>query len=126
MISIATIPYLGCYFKGCICVIHYKGYEYRLATYLGVQILSWNENEICLKQGIYFLKIQIYRNVKTKEDEKGTKSKFAHKLYAPTLEGMSKQISEEIFCSVRTRLYEGFRLLFDLSSDKANFEMVKK
>lgn len=57
MVSIAHIPFIGHSFQGCICVIQYKGREYRFATYLGVKVVCKRETAVILKQGNYTFKI---------------------------------------------------------------------
>ncbi len=59
MVSIAHIPFLGLHFTGCICAITYKGVEYRLATYKGVNLSLITETKIVLTQGPYRLAIKL-------------------------------------------------------------------
>lgn len=59
MAAVARIPFLGMHFRGCICIIQYRGKEYRLATYLGAKILRCTSEKILLKQGKYILEIRI-------------------------------------------------------------------
>lgn len=122
VVSIARIPYLGVTFSGCICAITYKGFEYRLATYLGVKIINYDEKEICLKQGKYLLKIELYPVPSA--ESKGTKGSYS--LFAPKQGSMSRTIEEQVFCKTRVRFYEGYGVLFDLKSEDANMEYVKE
>lgn len=113
IVSAADIPFLGTCFLGTICVIHYRGKEYRLATYLGAKILNLDANTLMLKQGGYLLKVDV-------------KSPNSHRLKAPVMGNMSRIIREAPSCIVRYRLVKDERLIFDLSSDRAGFEYVKE
>ena len=127
VLSVANISYFGLNFRGCICVIHYEGMEYRLATYLGVRIIKCNNKEICLRQGKYLLKIQFSGVMQTdsnKEEGKEKVNAFSHKLLAPNHGEMSRTIQEQHSCQARYELYEGKRLLFDLTSKEASLEIV--
>ena len=109
-LSMADIPFYGFNFKGCICVVYYKGKEYRMATYLGVRILFCNSEKVLLKQGKYVLAVNVY-------PRKG------HDLPAPQNGIMSRIITECLACPARVRFYVKDRLLFDLRSDRASFEV---
>jgi hypothetical protein len=132
--SLANIPYLKMNFQGSFCVIHYKGIEYRFATYLGVTIYRGSWNEIYLKQGGYTLRIRFelmddfkssngmdLSNVKDKTD----KTSFAHTLLAPVDGEMLKNIHEHHYCNARFTLYKKHKLIFDLSSKEASLEIVE-
>jgi hypothetical protein len=109
-LSVADIPFAGIRFKGCICAVYHKGREYRLATYLGVQILCCTSELVILKQGKHLLVVNI-------SPRKG------HDLPAPQNGRMNRIITECLACPVRVRFFEGGRLLFDYSSDRASFEL---
>jgi len=109
-LSVADIPFCGFNFKGCICVVYHKGREYRLATYLGVKILQCNSRKIILKQGKYLLVVNI-------------SSRKGHDLPAPQNGKMSRTINECLACPARVRFYKCRRLMFDLSNDRASFEV---
>jgi hypothetical protein len=109
-LSIADIPFGVLNFKGCICVVHYKGREYRLATYLGVRILHCDADKIILKQGRHLLVVNV-------SPRKG------HNLPAPQNGRMNRVINECLACPARVRFYEGGELLFDLCSERASFEV---
>jgi len=112
MVSIADIPFMGLNFKGCICVVHYRQKEYRLATYLGVRIEQSTEREVVLKQGKYRLEIDVSEN-------KGKK------LYAPDRGAMTRTIHENASCKARFRFHIDGNILFDFESDNASFEFVQ-
>ncbi len=109
MAAVAEIPICGLTFRGCISVIHYKGREYRFATYLGVQILSCTKEKIILKQGNYQLHIQIC-------------VKNEHYLSAPKNGQMSRKIIESASCPAEYVLYEGNIQIFHLFSYHTSFE----
>ena len=111
MVSIADIPFLGFEFKGCIAVVYYKGKEYRLATYNGVKLISYDENGLIIKKGKYRLEIDI-------------KNLSPQSLLAPNGGDMVRTIYENIACSARFKFYKDKNLLFDLESSNTSFEYV--
>lgn len=116
MISVAHIPFMGYSFQGCICVVQYKGREYRFATYLGVQVVCKRRTSVVLKQGIYSLKVFL-TNQNT-----GGKPGFSHKLLAPNQGKMTRFIKEGHLQRGRFLLYHGEELIFNLASDYVSFE----
>ena len=113
MVSIADIPFLGFEFKGCIAVVYYKGKEYRLATYNGVKLISYDENGLIIKRGKYRLEINI-------------KNLSPQSLLAPNGGDMIRTIYENISCSARFKFYKDKNLIFDLESSNTSFEYVSK
>ena len=109
MASAAVIPFLGLHFRGCICIIHYRGREYRLATYLGARILACSRENMVLEQGKYRLEIQV----------DGTEG---HRLRAPQNGRMSRTILETPSCPAKFSFYEKRRLVFRLRSRHASYE----
>ena len=107
--SVATIPFLGFNFRGCICVVYLKGKEYRLATYLGAKIIVCNKNELLIKQGKYKLYIKI-------ENIDG------QKLKAPSNGIMIRNITEAASCKALFKFYIGHKQLVTLNSQQASFE----
>jgi len=120
MVSIAHIPFIGHSFQGCICVIQYKGQEYRLATYLGVKVVCKRETAVILKQGQYTFKIFLTNRNRIK------KPGFSHRLLAPDLGKMVRFIKEEHLLLARFLLYKEEELIFDLTSDHVSFEYVDR
>ncbi len=116
MISVAHIPFMGCSFQGCICVVQYKGREYRFATYLGVQVVCKRRTAVVLKQGRYSLKVFLTDQNTSKEP------RFSHKLLAPNQGKMTRFIKEGHLQRGRFLLYKGNELLFNLASDYVSFE----
>lgn len=109
MAAVAKIPFCGLKFRGCICVIHNHGREYRLATYLGVKILVCTKKNIILKQGKYRVDIRINAG-------KG------QRLSAPQDGEMERTILETVACPAEFLFFEGQRLLFYRKSRYASFE----
>lgn len=111
-VSIATIPFMGCAFTGCICVLHFDQREYRLATYLGVRIREWSQSSIVLAQGKYTLQISV-------------QSSPGQKLLAPGSGALSRSIHESPCCRAHIVFYKGSTRLFDQTSVAASFEYVE-
>ena len=109
MAAVATIPFCGLKFRGCICVIQYRGKEYRLATYLGVRVVTCTKNKIVLKQGKFRLEIKI-------------KGQNGQKLNAPQNGEMKRTILETASCDAEFRFYRKKELNFQLHSKQASFE----
>ncbi len=111
-VSIAKVPFLGFAFTGCISVLYLNGKEYRLATYLGVRILSASDRYVHLQQGKHLLEIDM------EESE-------AHPLLAPAGGEMSRTIRESSSTPARIRFHENGALLLDARSNTVSFEYVK-
>lgn len=112
MISIADIPFGKKSFKGCICIINYKGEEFRLATYLFVKILKYNREQIILSQGKYLFIIDLMDN-------------NSHQLIAPQKGNMIRTIKESHNCISRFRFFISDKQVFDLKSNYCSFEYVE-
>lgn len=109
MAAAADIPFGVCSFRGCICAIHYKGKEYRLATYCGVQIVSCSKRRIILKQRRYCLEIDIHGN-------------SGNRLRAPQNGKMSRIIEESVARAADFIFYDRGVKVFELHSEHASFE----
>jgi tocopherol cyclase len=109
MASVADIPLCGIHFKGCICVVFYKGTEYRLATYHGVRIVCATNRQLLLEQGPLRLEVTVDNS-------------RAHPLKAPKAGRMTETIHESNCSPSRFRFWVGARLLFDLTSKNCSFE----
>lgn len=114
MLSVATIPFCGFNFKGCICAILYEGREFRLATYRGVRILESRAEIVRLSQGKLLLEVEI------------KPGSVGHELRSPVLGRMSGMIRESCNAEIHVRLWEGGRLILDQSSAMAAYEYVPK
>ncbi|MEA4970107.1 MAG: tocopherol cyclase family protein [Candidatus Pelethousia sp.] len=112
MVSIASIPFAGLRFTGCICAIIHSGREYRLATYRGVRILSAGPERIELAQGNLLLTIDIVRTAS------------GHPLRAPVRGRMNGIIRENNHTYARCKLWESGAQVFDLESENAGYEYV--
>lgn len=112
MASIATIPFCKMHFRGCICVIKYKGKEYRLATYCGVRVITCTPDCIVLKQGKYRLEIRIKNN-------------NSHRLSAPKDGEMTRTILESASCQAKFCFYKRGKQVFRLFSEHTGFEYEK-
>ncbi|MEG1849654.1 MAG: tocopherol cyclase family protein, partial [Oscillospiraceae bacterium] len=113
MLSVAEIPIAGTTFPGCICCVLWRGRELRLATYLGARPLWWDETGAAVAQGKLLLLAEPLRQA-------------AQPLYAPSHGAMSRVIRESAAAAVRYRLYEGGRLVFDLTGETAGFEFSEE
>ena len=109
MAAVAKIPFCGLHFRGCICAIHYKGKEYRLATYLGVRVIECTRRRIVLRQGKYRLEIKILGG-------------NGHLLRAPVKGEMCRMIEESASCPAAFTFFCRGKLVFHLQSEHAGFE----
>jgi len=111
MASVARIPYLSLRFTGNICIIHYNGKEYRLATYRGSRAKVFTENKLVVKQGRKLLEIDVLDTEKNRHD-----------LYAPNRGKMDRFIKETVITTVRYKFTIGKKVIFDVTSDNAAYE----
>nr|WP_298077972.1 tocopherol cyclase family protein [uncultured Blautia sp.] len=111
MLSAADIPFLGFHFQGCICVVHCRGREYRMATYLGVRIEEYGEGQVTVRQGK--MRLCVHRL-----------EEASHDLKAPVCGEMTRTIRESPSCRVRYEFWLGDGLVFDIISEQASFEQA--
>lgn len=109
MLSVATIPYGGIRFTGCIAAVWDKGREIRMATYTGARVALWEQGRVVLTEGKSRLEAELLEA-------------SAHPLKAPAIGRMARTIHEHACCTVRYRFVRDNRLLFDLTSPSASFE----
>ena len=109
MVSVATIPWCGMEFSGCIASLLLEGRERRLATYLGAKPLLWGGRGVVLRQGKHLLSVQLL------EGE-------ARPLRAPYRGNMARTIHESAVCSLRVQYQEAGRRLLDITLDNGSFE----
>lgn len=109
--SIADIPFMGFSFQGIICAVWYRGVEYRLATYNGARVVSFNENHLIIENKNCRVEIYIFNNK-------------CHNLYAPDNGKMERIIKENPACKARFKFIFKNKLVFDLLSDNTSFEYV--
>lgn len=107
--AVARIPFCGMHFRGCICVIQYRGREYRLATYLGVRVLVCTRNRIVLAQGPYRLDIRIGEHT-------------GWPLAAPQQGSMVRTVQEAVSCPAEFRFSIRGKMVFHFFSGHASFE----
>ena len=112
VLAIARIPFGGVTFRGCICAILYRGKEYRLATYRGVQICSFSPEHIRLSQDALALELDM------------APTQAGHPLCAPQQGKMSHIIRESCNVHLRARLTQKGKTIFDLQSDHGVYEFV--
>ena len=109
MLSIAEIPFGGFHFTGVIGIVHLRGKEYRLATYLGAKAVKIEAGEIIVRQGCFSLTV-------TPQEQSG------HPLRAPVSGAMVRTIHEYPSCKVSYRFEgNGVPLLY-LDAPNAAFE----
>ncbi len=109
--AVADIPFLGHSFTGCICVVCFRGQEYRLATYRGVRIRKNDGHQLVLQQGRYTLEVCV-------------QPIDAKALAAPHKGQMSREIRECAACTGTFQFYENGQPLFAFTSDHVSFEYV--
>lgn len=112
MLSAADVPIGRKSFRGCICAINFRGFTYRLATYLGASTVVYSEDEVVIKQGKLCLRV-----LKLGERSFG--------LNAPQKGSMSRTIRESPVCRVRYQLWKGGNTIFDITDNHASYEYVK-
>ena len=109
MLSSAHIPILVGGFTGCICQIWFGGRSYRMATYQGVKVVQWGKEGARLRQGDLELSVDLVR-------ESG------QPLRAPVSGQMERTIHESLCATVRYRLWERGKLMFDRTDELASYE----
>ena len=108
--SAAIIPYMGIRFMGTISVVHFKGKEYRFATYLGAKVKRIDEKNLIIKQRDKILEIEVL-------DEKKPLP-----LHAPDSGKMTRTIYESLMRNVRYKMTFGKEILFEFASNVASHE----
>lgn len=109
MLSVADIPFCGFHFTGIIGVIHYRGREYRLATYLGARAAKIRDGEAVIRQGSKTLTVR-------RLEDKG------HPLAAPMGGAMKRTIRESAACKSAYCFQEKGKTIFEFTSFMASFE----
>ncbi|MPM20657.1 hypothetical protein SDC9_67093 [bioreactor metagenome] len=108
MLSVADIPIGHTTFTGIIGFVYMNGREIRLASYLGAKAHR-AEKSVVIRQGELTFTAEIM-------------SRPEQKLFAPTNGKMVRTIHEAPVCSAKYRLFQGGRVLLNLSTDSASFE----
>lgn len=109
MLSVADIPFGIFRFTGVLCVIWYKGKEYRLATYLGARATEIGKGKAVIRQGDEELAVQLLE-------------KHAHPLHAPANGAMTRTIRESASCVASYTFRKAGKTIFSVLSDRASFE----
>ena len=109
MLSVADIPFCGLHFNGVICAIHYRGREYRLATYLGAKAVRIQNGEVIIRQGRKTLTVR-------RMQDRGKP------LAAPVSGDMKRTIRESPSCRVFYHYQEKGKTVFKVISEVASFE----
>ena len=109
--SAAIIPYLGVKHTGTVCIIYHNGREYRLASYLGARIVSFESNKLVVLQRHKILEISVQTPIQNNRE-----------LFAPTKGKMTRVITETVQTQVRYKFTIGGKTIFDLTDNNASFE----
>lgn len=109
MLSVADIPMGKIHFTGVICIVLWRGKEYRLATYLGARAVHIKDGAVRIVQGDLELEARLLE-------------KSENPLKAPAMGDMIRTIHESAACRARYRFRKARRTLFALESDRASFE----
>lgn len=109
MLSVADIPLTGLHFTGIICLVLWKGREYRLATYLGARAVR-------IRNGVIRV---VQRDL---ELEAVLLNPSGKPLKAPSDGNMVRTIHESASCRAFYRFRKKGRTLFEFKTDHASFE----
>lgn len=109
MLSAAHIPLAGIHFTGVIGAVLWKGEEYRIATYLGAQVVRIQNKMVRVIQGNLELEVRLLE-------------RSGHPLRAPVRGNMVRLIRESAACRAFYRFRKDGCTLFAFETDKASFE----
>lgn len=109
MLSVADIPLGAFRFTGVICVILWRGRQYRLATYLGAGAAAIGKGSVTIRQGRMRLTARLIQ-------------KKALPLKAPSRGDMTRIIRESAACRASYRFVRGGETVFEFETDRASFE----
>lgn len=109
MLSIAEIPLGKINFTGIIGVVHWRGKEYRFATYLGAKLVKLANGCVQVRQGKMELEARLL--------EKKQKA-----LKAPMQGDMVRTIQESAACCAYYRFGREGNTFFEFETDRASFE----
>jgi len=117
MLSIATIPWLGRSFTGCLCAFLCKGELYRFTTYKGARInrvdTSGDRISVDLKQREFTIHVDARKT-------------SGAQLISPVQGSMSGKIDESLTSEIHLKVYEGNTLLFEGTGTNSGLEAVGK
>ncbi len=97
-------------FTGCTCMFIYKNKEYHIATYLGAKIRILKEDLVLIQQGNLHLEIIVVNP--------GT----SNTLKAPVNGVMERTIVESVSATIRYRLLNRNKVVFDVVGNNAGYE----
>ncbi|MBO5488115.1 MAG: hypothetical protein J5988_14530 [Eubacterium sp.] len=109
MLSVADIPIVGFHFTGIICVVLWKGKEYRMATYLGAKAVKIGNGIVRIVQGDLELEARLLEA-------------SGRPLKAPTKGAMKRTIHESAACRAFYRFRKGKHTLFAFETNQSSFE----
>ncbi|MBQ8822608.1 MAG: hypothetical protein IJZ82_08205 [Lachnospiraceae bacterium] len=112
-LAVADIPLGRSHFRGIIAAVHWKGKEYRMATYLGARIVEIEEGVVRIRQGKLELEAQLMESAE-------------QPLRAPDSGCMSRIVRESVACKVFYRFRRDGHTLFALETDRASFEQSER
>ena len=110
MLSAADIPMAGIHFTGVICVVLWRGKEYRIATYLGARVVEMQDKTVRVIQGSLELEVRLLEA-------------SGRPLKAPVKGDMVRTIHESASCRAFYQFRKKGRTLFAFESDRASFEL---
>lgn len=109
MAAVADVPFLFGSFSGCICIILYRGKQYRFATYLGARVVLNQKSIVVIRQGIWTLRMTaLQENPKI--------------LLAPSDGKLGRAIQESASCPVRYELFRGKKSVLRILGERAGWE----
>ena len=109
MLSVAEIPMGAFRFTGVIGIIHWRGKEYRLATYLGAKAVRIQNGEIIISQGDMLFSMKLIE-------------KHSVPLRAPVNGSMCRTIHESACCSASYCFRKNAQTLFSFETARSSFE----
>ena len=117
MLSVATIPWLGRSFTGCLCAFLYKGELYRFATYKGAKIIrvdsSGDRIAVELRQREFTIHVDARKT-------------SGAQLISPVQGSMSGKIDESLTSEIHLKIHEDSTLLFEGTGTNSGLEAVGK
>nr|WP_317282836.1 tocopherol cyclase family protein [uncultured Sellimonas sp.] len=108
VLAVASVPIGKIRFTGIIAALLWEGKEHRFATYLGARVKR-EENEICIKQGKYRLRVKILEMPQ-------------YFLDAPQNGQMTRKAGETVAGAVWYSLSYKGKELFEVMTEQAAFE----
>lgn len=111
MLAIATIPFGLINFTGLLCFIHFEGKEYRMSTYNGAKIISYDKKMVKIKKGKYQLEIHL-------NDKEG------FELKAPDKGKMSRLIKENIAVETSFKLMKKNEVILERKDKYSSMEYM--